>query len=126
MTTVALGEVARLATRTPEGRSIAGGSQGPPHVWKTFWGEDSIESWFQSQNVVPGAWRIEYPPSVPAEEDLFFMFWRIGNLEKSGQATELGRGHFVSAASGAARVLSAPRVRTSAGEVSLPDLACDS
>jgi len=101
------------------------------HMWKTFWGEefDRILS-SNRKNVVPGAWRIEVSPSVPAEEDLFLHVLEIGNLGKiGGRRTELVEGaNFVGAASegGPFVLFCTAGSPTRAGEVSLPDLACDS
>ena len=100
-------------------------------MWKTFWGEDFDRILSSNRkNVVPGAWRIEVSPSVPAEEDLFLHVLEIGDLGKTGnRRTELMAGdNFVGAASegGPFVLFGTSGSQTSAGEVSLPDLACDS
>ena len=101
------------------------------HMWKTFWGEDFDRILSSNRkNVVPGAWRIEVSPSVPAEEDLFLHVFEIGDLGTvSGRRTELIQGaNFVGAASegGPFAMFSASGSAVIAGEVSLPDLACNS
>ena len=56
------------------------------HMWKTFWGSDfSKISPSNRKNVVPGAWRIEVSPSVPAEEDFFLHVFEIGNIGATGK-----------------------------------------
>ena len=56
------------------------------HMWKTFWGEDFSQiSPSNRRNVVPGAWRIEVSPSVPAEEDFFLHVFEIGDLGTTGK-----------------------------------------
>jgi len=68
----------------PEGAPLPEDSKAR-HMWKTFWGEDFDRILSSNRkNVVPGAWRIEVSPSVPAEEDLFFMFSRSETSEKPG------------------------------------------
>src|ERR1022692_207361 len=72
------------------------------HMWKTFWGDDfSKISPSNRKNVVPGAWRIEVSPSLPAEEDFFLHVFEIGNIGTTGKKrTELINGvNFLGAAS---------------------------
>jgi hypothetical protein len=71
-------------------------------MWKTFWGDDfSKISPSNRKNAVPGAWRIEVSPSLPAEEDFFLHVFEIGNMGTTGnQRTELFNGvNFLGAAS---------------------------
>jgi hypothetical protein len=101
------------------------------HMWKTFWGGDfSIISPSNRKNVVPGAWRIEVSPSLPAEEDFFLHVFEIGNIGATGKKrTELINGlNFLGAASetGPFVLFSTSDSAAQGGEVSLPDLACDS
>ena len=101
------------------------------HMWKTFWGEDFDRILSSNhKNVVPGAWRIEVSPSVPVEEDLFLHVLEIGSLGGiRGRRTELVEGvNFVGAASeGSPLVLfGTSGFPVNAGEVSLPDVGCDS
>jgi heparin/heparan-sulfate lyase len=114
----------------PEGAPLPEDSKAR-HMWKTFWGEDFDRILSSNRkNVVPGAWRIEVSPSVPAEEDLFLHVLEIGALGKTGsRRTELVAGdNFVGAASegGPFVLFGTSGSRTSAGEVSLPDLTCGS
>ena len=101
------------------------------HMWKTFWGDDfSKISPSNRKNVVPGAWRIEVSPSLPAEEDFFLHVFEIGNIGTTGKKrTELINGvNFLGAASetGPFVLFSTSDSAAQGGEVSLPDLACDS
>jgi hypothetical protein len=55
-------------------------------MWKTFWGSDfSRISPSNRKNVVPGAWRIEVSPLIPAEEDYFLHVFEIGNTGTTGK-----------------------------------------
>ena len=101
------------------------------HMWKTFWGSDfSKISPSNRKNVVPGAWRVEVSPSVPTEEDFFLHVFEIGNIGTSGKRrVELvdGVNFLGAAAEGGPFVLFATSDNVShEGEVSLPDVACDS
>jgi Heparinase II/III-like protein len=114
----------------PEGAPLPEDSKAR-HMWKTFWGDDFDRILSSNRkNVVPGAWRIEVSPSVPAEEDLFLHVLEIGDLGKTGnRRTELVAGdNFVGAASegGPFVLFGTSGSRTRAGEVSLPDLTCGS
>jgi hypothetical protein len=101
------------------------------HMWKTFWGSDfSKISPSNRKNVVPGAWRVEVSPAAPAEEDFFLHVFVIGDIGATGKRRiELIDGvNFLGAAaeSGPFVLFSASDAASQEGEVSLPDLACDS
>jgi hypothetical protein len=100
-------------------------------MWKLFWGEDFNKILPSNhKNVVPGTWRIEVSPALPAEEDFFLHVFEIGGTGKTGQRrTELLDGvHFQGAAfeRGPIVLFSTAGSMVSSGEVSLPDLACES
>ena len=80
--------------------------------------------------MVPGRWRIEVSPSVPAEEDFFLHVFEIGNTGVTGKKrTELIDGvNFLGAASepGPFVLFSTSDTASQGGEVSLPDMGCDS
>jgi hypothetical protein len=100
-------------------------------MWKTFWGDDfSKISPSNRKNVVPGGWRIEVSPSLPAEEDFFLHVFEMGNIGTTGKKrTELINGvNFLGAASEAGPFVLFTTSDSAAqgGEVSLPDLANDS
>lgn len=99
-------------------------------MWKTFWGDDfSRVLPSNRKNVVPGAWRIEVSPALPAEEDFFLHVFEIGKLGTTGKRTELIDGvNFMGAASelGPFVLFAASDSAPRGGEVSLPDLKCDS
>ena len=100
------------------------------HMWKTFWGEDFDRILSSNRkNVVPGGWRIEVSPSIPAEEDLFLHVFEIGDVGKTGtRRMQLVEGfNFVGAATeiGPIVLFAATGTVARAGEVSLPDLPCD-
>jgi hypothetical protein len=101
------------------------------HMWKTFWGEDFSQiSPSNRRNVVPGAWRIEVSPSVPAEEDFFLHVFEIGDLGMTGkQKVALIEGvNFAGGISeqGPCALFATSASASRGGEVSLPDLACTS
>ncbi len=101
------------------------------HMWKLFWGEDFNRILSSNRkNVVPGEWRVEVSPSLPAEEDFFLHVFEIGNQGKTGQKrTDLLDGvNFQGAAfeQGPMVLFSTAGSPVSAGEVSLPDLGCES
>jgi len=101
------------------------------HMWKTFWGEDFSQiSSSNRQNVVPGAWRIEVSPSVPAEEDFFLHVLEIGDLGTTGKRrVALIEGvNFAGAVSqhGPCALFATSESANRGGEVSLPGLACTS
>jgi hypothetical protein len=100
-------------------------------MWKVFWGEDFNKILSSNhKNVVPGSWRIEVSPALPAEEDFFLHVLEMGSTGKTGQKrTELLDGvHFQGAAfeRGPMVLFSTMGSMVSSGEVSLPDLACES
>ena len=100
-------------------------------MWKLFWGDDFDKILSSNRkNVVPGAWRIEVSPANPAEEDLFLHVFDIGDTGKTGQrrAELLDGVNFQGAAfeRGPAVLFSTAASPVIIGEVSLPDLACDS
>jgi len=100
-------------------------------MWKLFWGEDFNKILPSNhKNVVPGSWRVEVSPALPAEEDFFLHVLEIGSTGKTGQKrTELLDGvHFQGAAfeRGPMVLFSTAGPMVSSGEVSLPDLACES
>jgi heparin/heparan-sulfate lyase len=100
-------------------------------MWKTFWGND-FDKILRSnrKNVVPGNWRIEVSPSVPAAEDFFLHVFEIGDRGKTGQkGVELLDGvNFKGAAfeNGPAVLFNSAPTPSSTGEVSLPGLRCNS
>jgi hypothetical protein len=102
------------------------------HVWKIFWGDDFSQILSSNRkNVVPGAWRVEVSPSKPAEEDFFLHVLEIGNQGATGhkRVKLLEGANFAGAAfEGGPAVLfsTAAASEVTAGEVSLPDLGCDS
>ena len=101
------------------------------HMWKLFWGEDfdKIQS-SNRKNVVPGAWRIEVSPAVPAQEDFFLHVFEIGDTGKTGnRRIELLDGVNLKGAAaehGPMILFSTTGTAVNTGEVSLPDLVCDS
>jgi len=101
------------------------------HMWKLFWGDD-FEKILSSnrKNVVPGAWRIEVSPAVPAEEDYFLHVFEIGDQGTTGRRrVELLEGVNLKGAgfeNGAIALFNAGGGTINAGEVSLPDLTCES
>src|SRR5579864_8482655 len=100
-------------------------------MWKLFWGEDFNKILSSNRkNVVPGSWRVEVSPALAAEEDFFLHVLEIGGTGKTGQKrTELLDGvHFQGAAleRGPIVLFSTAGSMVSSGEVSLPDLACES
>jgi Heparinase II/III-like protein len=100
------------------------------HMWKTFWGQDydRIER-SNRKNVVPGAWRIEVSPTVPANEDLFLHVFEIGDSGTTGgKRVELVNGaNFAGAAfeQGPIVLFSDAASKLDEGEAYLPDLACN-
>lgn len=97
------------------------------HMWKLFWGND-FEKILSSnrKNVVPGAWRIEVAPSVPAEEDFFLHVLEIGDQDKTGsKGIRLVDGvnfHGAAIESGPLVLFSSTGSGATNGEVSLPDV----
>jgi len=101
------------------------------HMWKLLWGEDFNKILSSNhKNVVPGGWRVEVSPTAPAKEDLFLHVLEIGDAGKTGRSrVELLDGvNFQGAAieRGPMVLFSAAGPAVDLGEVSLPDLPCDS
>ena len=99
-------------------------------MWKLFWGEDFNKILPSNRkNVVPGSWRVEVTPALPAEEDFFLHVLEIGSTGKTGhKRTALLDGvHFQGAAfeRGPMVLFSTAGLIVSSGEMSFPDLACD-
>ena len=61
------------------------------HAWKLFWGEDFNKILSSNRkNVVPGSWRVEVSPALPAETDFFLHVLEIGSSGSTGRRrTEL-------------------------------------
>ena len=100
-------------------------------MWKLFWGEDFNKILTSNrENVVPGGWRIEVAPSVAAEEDNFLHVFEIGEQGKIGQRrVELLDGvNFQGAAfeHGPMVLFSSTNSPVMTGEVSLPNVSCES
>ena len=101
------------------------------HMWKLFWGEDFDKILSSNRkNVVPGSWRVEVSPASPAAEDFFLHVMEIGSTGKTGQRrVELLDGvNFQGAAfeRGPMVLFSSAGPGVLHGEVSLPELACNS
>jgi hypothetical protein len=100
-------------------------------MWKLFWGEDFTKILSSNRkNVVPGSWRVEVSPVVSAEEDIFLHVLEIGDAGKTGhRRTELLDGVNVQGAAferGPIVLFSTGAAIVNSGELSLPDLACES
>ena len=100
-------------------------------MWKLFWGEDFNKILTSNRkNVVPGGWRIEVAPSVAAEEDNFLHVLEIGEQGKTGQrrVEVLDGVNFQGAAfeRGPMVLFSSTNSPVMIGEVSLPNLSCES
>ena len=100
-------------------------------MWKTFCGEDfSKTSSSNRRNVVPGAWRIEVSPIIPAEKDLFLHVFEIGDLGTTGKRTiALIEGNSLAGAvseKGPCVLFATSELAEHGGEVSLPETACAS
>jgi Heparinase II/III-like protein len=100
-------------------------------MWKLFWGEDFNRILSSNRkNVVPGGWRVENSPTVPAEEDFFLHVIEIGAAGKTGQKrAQLLDGINVQGAAferGPMVLFSATGSVVNTAEVSLPELSCDS
>ena len=100
------------------------------HMWKLFWGQDFNRILRSNhKNVVPGGWRVEVSPSLPVEEDFFLHVFEIGDAGKTGRRAELLDGvNFQGAAleRGPMVLFSSAGSAVGTGEVSLPDLSCES
>ena len=131
MTTVATGVAVRIGLSIqPRGAPLP---EDPRlrHMWKAFWGEDLDKiSPSNRKNVVPGGWRIEVSPAVPATEDFFLHVMEIGNLGAIGKrrAQLIDGVNFQGAAfeRGPTVLFSSAGEVVHQGEVSLPGLASDS
>jgi heparin/heparan-sulfate lyase len=100
-------------------------------MWKLFWGDDFDKILSSNRkNVVPGSWRVEVSPALPAEEDFFLHVFEIGNRGTTGhkRAELLDGVNFQGAAveQGPMVLFSTDGPNVVSGEVSLPDLSCDS
>jgi hypothetical protein len=100
-------------------------------AWKLFWGDDFDKILSSNRkNVIPGSWRIEVSPALPAEEDFFLHALELGDTGKTGQRRMqlLDGVRFQGAAfeRGPMVLFSTAGPMTASGEVSLPDLACES
>lgn len=102
-------------------------------MWKLFWGDDFNNILIlrsNRKNVVPGSWRIEVSPANPSEEDYFLHVFDIGDAGKTGQrrAQLLDGVNFQGAAfeRGPIVLFSAADSSVNTGEVSSPDLSCES
>ena len=100
-------------------------------AWKLFWGEDFNKILSSNRkNVVPGSWRVEVSPALPAETDFFLHVLEIGSSGSTGhRRTELLDGVNVQGAAlehGPIVLFSTTGSVANSGEVSLPDLACES
>src|ERR1700756_4810092 len=100
-------------------------------MWKLFWGQDFNRILSSNRkNVVPGAWRVESSPTVPEEEDFFLHVIEIGDAGKTGQRrAELLDGVNLQGSAferGPMVLFGASGTAVNVGEVSLPDLSCDS
>ena len=98
-------------------------------MWKKFWGDDFKKLEHSNRkNVVPGAWRVEVSPSVPAVEDHFLTLLEIGSRGTTGKhRVELLKGQNVAGAafeSGPMALFNTGGSALVEGEVSLPALAC--
>ena len=96
-------------------------------MWKTFWGGDmQALSPSNRRAVVPGAWRIEVSPAVPAKDDVFLNVLEIGDRADAAAPRRVAavEGHGVTGASieGASVVLFAERPAVEA-EATLPAIA---
>jgi hypothetical protein len=101
------------------------------HMWKLFWGDDFNKILSSNRkNVVPGAWRIEVSPASPSEEDFFLHVFEIGSSGRTGlRRGELLDGVNLQGAAfeqGPMVLFSSASGVVEAGEVSLPELGCDS
>jgi heparin/heparan-sulfate lyase len=101
------------------------------HAWKLFWGEDFNRILSSNRkNVVPGSWRVEVSPALPGETDFFLHVLEIGGSGSTGhRRTELLDGVNVQGAAlehGPIVLFSTTGSVANSGEVSLPDLACES
>jgi heparinase II/III-like protein len=97
-------------------------------MWKTFWGDDFTKlSRSNRRAVVPGAWRIEVSPKLPARDDVFLNVLEIGDKGAAPLrivAIPEGKGLAGAVVAGETTVLlsttSEPLVE---GEATVPDVA---
>lgn len=98
-------------------------------MWRKFWGDD-FEKLQPSnrKNVVPGAWRVEVTPTVPATADLFLHALEIGaSGSLAPRQVELLQGQNVAGAvfaSGPAALFNTGPAALSEAELTLPALDC--
>ncbi len=95
-------------------------------MWKTFWGADfhHIER-SNRRNVVPGAWRVEVSPTIPAEEDFFLHVIEIG---KPGKRIQLLEGTNVAGAivdGGTIALFSTAGPALHEAEATVPEMNCN-
>ncbi len=95
-------------------------------MWKTFWGPDFERlSPSNRRSVVPGAWRLEVTPAVPARDDRFLHVLEIGDRGAPPRRIDAVRGHNLAGAviegHGGALFATSPGF-PAAAEVTLPDL----
>jgi len=113
----------------------AGGSPLPEdpklrRMWKLFWGEDLERiSSSNRKNVVPGSWRVEVSPAVPANKDFFLHVMEIGDSGKTGKRrVELLEGVEMKGAAvedGPMILFSSTGTPPNSAEVSIPDIKCN-
>jgi hypothetical protein len=98
-------------------------------MWKKFWGNDFQKLEHSNRkNVVPGAWRVEVSPAIPAEEDHFLHLLEIGARAKTGnRRVELLKGQNLAGAafeSGPIALFNTGPAPILEAEVTLPALTC--
>jgi hypothetical protein len=98
-------------------------------MWKKFWGNDFRKLEHSNRkNVVPGAWRVEVSPAVPAIEDHFLHLLEIGSRAATGKhRVALLKGQNVAGAafeSGPMALFSTGDSPLVEGEATLPAIAC--
>jgi hypothetical protein len=96
-------------------------------MWTTFWGGDfKALSPSNRRAVVPGSWRLEVSPAVPAKDDVFLSVLEIGDRDDASPARRVaaveGHGLTGAAIAGASVVLFAES-RVADAEATLPALA---
>jgi hypothetical protein len=98
-------------------------------MWKNFWGKEFQKLEHSNRkNVVPGAWRVEVSPAVPAEEDHFLHVLEIGTRATTGKhPVELLKGQNTAGAafeSGPIALFNTGVSPLLEGEVTIPAIAC--
>ena len=131
MTTAALGEPAKIGLWSRRRAGRCRKTRSSSTCGRRFGATTSRRFLLRTARTwCPGAWRIEVSPSVPAEEDFFLHVFEIGDTGALARsAIELIDGvNFLGAASEAGPfvLFSTSDTASQGGEVSLPDLACDS